>query len=67
MQVDLLDGVTAYLPENIKHQVRTAIDLGHDVDPSEWCDYLAGVMQLVDEPLQVIEFVRQMPHELVCS
>ena len=65
VQAALLDEIAAYLPESVSVQVRAAIELSDNQKPSDWCDYLAGMMQLIDEPQLVIETARQASREHV--
>ena len=58
-QTRILHEVTAYLPANISRQVRAAVSVDDTADPAEWCDHLASVMQLIDDPEVVVMAARE--------
>ncbi|WP_353951727.1 hypothetical protein V6K52_19215 [Knoellia sp. S7-12] len=58
-QTRILHEVTAHLPANIRGQVRAAVNVDDTADPAEWCDHLASVMQLIDDPEVVIMAARE--------
>lgn len=58
-QTRILHEVTAHLPATVRRQVRAAVSIDDTADPAEWCDSLASVMQLIDDPEVVVLAARE--------
>lgn len=58
-QTRILHEVTAHLPTKIRRQVRAAVSVDDTADPAEWCDSLASIMQLIDDPEVVVLAARE--------
>lgn len=65
--IRLRDQVTAHLPPGIRDQVRTAVSVDHAVDPAQWCDGLAAVLQMFDNPEEVLRAARETTPTSVCD
>ena len=64
-QTHIRDEMTAHLPAGIKDQVRVAVGLDDGIDSATWCDYLAAVLQLIDNPEVVVRKAQMAVSRLV--
>lgn len=60
-QRDILDQVAEHLPVNIRHKVAWAAEQWPASEAEAWCDYLAGLVDLVDHPDHAVSSVRAEP------
>lgn len=58
-QTRIRDEVTAHLPAGVRELVHVAVDVDDSLDPAQWCDHLAAVLQLLDDPGVVISTGRE--------
>ncbi len=59
--------VTTHLPAGIRDQVRGAVSVDDSIDPGQWCDHLAAILQLIDNPQVVIRAALGTTPRAVCD
>lgn len=66
-QARIRDQVTGHLPPGIRDQARAAVSFDDTIDPAQWCENLAAVLQLIDDPEEVVRVARETTPTPVCE